>query len=262
MHKLSRQVRFSVNPFLSQQMEGYNSFASKPTGQGLSFFLELVVELAGDIEPKTGFIVNVTDIDRIVRQFAVPVFIEQITRGKYIGFFTLAELLGAAWVKLKEQFSPARLNKLSLKLSPFRTIAIKAEVFDMVYFSEKFEFAATHKLWNTQFSEQKNMEIFGKCANPTGHGHNYTIEVTVKMPPGRDDFNVCDFEQVVDRELIKIVDHKNLNLDVEYFKNHNPTVENITSFAWQRLSGKMSPGLLYCITIWETDKTSCSYYGG
>ena len=107
--------------------------------------------------------------------------------------------MSAAWAKIAEPFRPAKLNKLSLKLNPFRTIAIKSEVFDMVYFSEKFEFAATHKLWNNQFSEQKNMEVFGKCANPTGHGHNYVVEVTVKMPPGRDDFNVCDFEQVVDK---------------------------------------------------------------
>ena len=261
MHKLRRQVRFSVNPYLSEQSEGYNSFASKPAGQGLSFFLELNVELDGEVEPSTGFVVNVSDIDRIVRRFAVPVFIERITRGSHIGFFSLAELLSSVWKILKKQFAPAGLSKLSLNLNPFRSIAIQSEVLDMVYFSEKFEFAATHKLWNDKFSEQKNMNVFGKCANPTGHGHNYIVEISVKTPPGRDDFNICNLEEVVDKELISVVDHKNLNVDVEYFKDIIPTVENITSFAWKQLAGKVKPALLHCITIWETDKTSCSYYG-
>ncbi len=259
MHKLSRQVRFSVNPYLSEQVEGYNSFASKPAGQGLSIFLELVVELSGEVEPTTGFIVNVTDIDKIVRRLAVPVFIGRITRGGHIDFFELVELLGAVWKLLANQFSPARLSKLSLKLNPFRTIAIVSEVFDMVYLSEKFEFAATHKLWNDKFSERKNMDVFGKCANPTGHGHNYIVEVTVKMPVSRDDFSICSFEKIVDSELIRVVDHKNLNLDVEHFRSVNPTVENIVSFAWDRLAGKLEPALLHCVTIWETDKTCCSY---
>jgi 6-pyruvoyltetrahydropterin/6-carboxytetrahydropterin synthase len=261
MHKLRRQVRFSVNPFLSEQVEGFNSFASKPAGQGLSFFLELNVELDGEVEPSTGFVVNVSDIDRIVRRFAVPVFIERITRGGNIGFFTLAELLSSVWKILKKQFAPARLSKLSLNLNPFRSIAIKSEVVDMVYFSEKFEFAATHKLWNDKFSEQKNLDVFGKCANPTGHGHNYIVEISVKTPPDSDDFNICNLEEVVDKELISVVDHKNLNVDVEYFKDIIPTVENITSFAWKQLAGKVEPAVLHCITIWETDKTSCSYYG-
>jgi 6-pyruvoyltetrahydropterin/6-carboxytetrahydropterin synthase len=261
MHKLRRQVRFSVNPYLSEQIEGYNSFASKPTGQGLSFFLELNVELDGEVEPSTGFVVNVSDIDSIVRRFAVPVFIERITSGGNIGFFDLANLLACVWKELTKQFSPARLSKLSLNLNPFMVLSIQSEVLDMIYLSEKFEFAATHKLWNDAFSPQKNMDVFGKCANLTGHGHNYIVEVSVKTPPGREDFNISDLEEVVDRELIRVVDHKNLNVDVEYFKDVIPTVENITSFAWKQLAGKVKPALLHCITIWETDKTSCSYYG-
>jgi 6-pyruvoyltetrahydropterin/6-carboxytetrahydropterin synthase len=261
MHKLSRQVRFSINPYLSEQVEGYNSFASRPAGQGLSIYLEMVVELESEVEPATGFVVNVNDIDRIVRCFAVPVFVQHITGGGYIGFFDLVEMLGSAWSRLVEPFKPAKLKKLALKLNPFRAIAISSEVVDMVYFSEKFEFAATHTLWNREFSDRKNFDVFGKCANPTGHGHNYVVEVTVKMPVSRDDFNVSNFQQVVDNELIKIVDHKNLNLDVEYFSNKNPTVENITSFAWDRLVGKLGPALLHCITVWETDKTSCCFYG-
>ncbi len=265
MHKLTRCVRFSINPFLSEEIEGFNSFVSKPAGEGLSIFLELSVEVAGEVEPATGFVVNVADIDREVREFAVPVFAERIRqdfrRAQHIGFFAVAELLKSAWNRLTDKFGPAQLSKLSLKLNPFRKVAIESRDLEMVYFSEKFEFAAMHKLWNNDFSEEQNLEVFGKCANPAGHGHNYIVEVTIKMPTSENGFRISDFERVVDNELIKLVDHKNLNADVSQFSRTNPTVENIAAFAWKRLVGKFGEAALHCVTVWETDKTYSSYYG-
>jgi len=265
MHKLARQVRFSINPFLSQACMGSNSFASKPAGEGLSIFLELSVEIMGSSAPETGFVVNVVEIDRNVREFVVPIFAERISRdfrnGRHVGLFVMTELLKTAWDCLSDKFSPARLSKLTLKLNPFRTIAIISEDMEMVYFSEKFEFAAMHKLWNEDFSKQKNFEVFGKCANPTGHGHNYVIEVAIKMPAERKGFRIGQFESTVDKELIKLLDHKNLNADVEQFKQTNPTIENIAAFAWNRLADKFTDTVLDHVTVWETDKTYCTYYG-
>jgi 6-pyruvoyltetrahydropterin/6-carboxytetrahydropterin synthase len=265
MHKLVRQVRFSINPFLAEKHEGFNSYASRPAGDGLSIFLELSVEIIGKVEPATGFVVNVADIDKNVREFAVPVFAGQIKqdfrRAQHIGFFALAELLKSARNILADKFGTARLSKLSLKLNPFRKMAIDLKDLEMVYFSEKFEFAAMHKLWNDDFSEKQNLEIFGKCANPTGHGHNYIVEVTIKTPANKNGFHVCDFEKIVDNELIKLVDHKNLNADVSHFTKTIPTVENISVFSWNKLEGKFGQGALHCVTVWETDKTYCSYFG-
>ena len=265
MHKLARDVRFSVNPFLSEEIKGFNSFASKPVGEGLSIFFELSVEVTGNVEPTTGFVVNVADIDRNVREFVVPVFDRRIKqnfhRAKHIGFFAMFELLGSARDKLADKFEPAKLSKLSLKLNPFRKIAIDSEDLEMVYFSEKFEFAATHKLWNNDFSEERNFKVFGKCANPTGHGHNYIVEVTIKMPATRKNFYIGDFERIVDDELIKLLDHKNLNVDIDQFSRSNPSVENIAGFAWNKLVGKFNEAKLHCVTVWETDKTYCSYCG-
>ncbi|MHC4488110.1 MAG: 6-pyruvoyl trahydropterin synthase family protein [Planctomycetota bacterium] len=265
MHKLARQVRFSINPFLPKGSEGFNSFVSKPAGEGLSIFFELSVEVVGEVEPATGFVVNVTDIDRNVREFAVPVFAERIgqnfRRAEHIGFFAIAELLKSCWSQLADKFGMAQLSRLSLKLNPFRKVGIGSKDLDMVYFSEKFEFAATHKLWNDDFSKQRNLEVFGKCANPAGHGHNYVVEVTIKMPVSRNGFCIGDFEKIVDDELIKVVDHKNLNADVGRFRKTNPTVENIAAFAWSKLMGKFGEAQLHCVTVWETDKTYCSYHG-
>ena len=158
------------------------------------------------------------------------------------------------------KFGAAKLGGLSVKLNPYRRVAIDSEDGTMVYFSEKFEFAAMHKLWNEGFSEERNFKVFGKCANPAGHGHNYVVEVTIKGQ-GQRDLCIGDFERVVDDEFIKAVDHKNLNVDVEQFGRTNPTVENIAVFAWDRLADKFGEAALHSVTIWETDRTSCSYYG-
>lgn len=265
MHKLVRQVRFSINPFLVEQVKGFNSYASKPAGDGLAIFLELSVEVTGEVEPATGFVVNVTDIDNSVREFAIPVFAEKIRQdfnhAQHIGFYKVSELLKSAWNRLDDKFGKARLSNLSLKLNPFRKMTIDLKDLEMVYFSEKFEFAAMHKLWNDDFTEKQNLEIFGKCANPTGHGHNYIVEVTIKTQTNENNFHIADFEKTVNNKLIQIVDHKNLNIDVSQFSTTIPTVENITVFAWNKLEGKFDQAALHCITVWETDKTYCSYYG-
>jgi len=265
MHVLARSVRFSVNPFLPVDAEGFNSFACKPTGEGLSIFLELTVELIGKTERATGFLINVSEIDMNVHKFVVPVFAEHIRKnfnnGKHINFIKIVELLRLAWSQLADRFGNARISKLSLNLNPFRKVTVDSQDANMVYFSEKFEFAAMHKLWNDDFSEERNFEVFGKCANPTGHGHNYIVEVTVKKLSSTDTFSIANFERIVDEELIKLLDHKNLNADIDEFSKVNPTVENIAAFAWEKLVGKFGQRALHCITVWETDRTHCSYYG-
>jgi len=265
MHTLARRVRFSINPFLSQNSIGFNSFSSKPAGEGLSIFLELSVELDGAVEPSTGFVVNVSDIDRQVCESVVPIFAERIRadfhKAKHISLSEVAVLLRSSWSRLADKFGKARLSRLGLKLNPFREVAMDSKDTGLIYFSEKFEFAAMHKLWNDDFSEQRNFELFGKCANPTGHGHNYVVEIAIKRRVGDNAFSIADFEKIVDDELIKVVDHKNLNVDVPEFNKLNPTVENIATFAWGKLAGKFNPATLHCVTVWETDRTYCSYYG-
>ncbi len=263
MHKLTRQVRFSINPFLPQDIDGENAFASKPAGEGLAIFLEIGIALVGGVDKDSGFVINVLDIDEQVRQYVVPIFAETVRtyyrRASHIGYAEIAELLRQAKDQLAGKFGKAVMSEISLKLNPYRKLAIDCEDKKMIYFSEKFEFAAMHKLWNEEFASQWNFDVFGKCANPSGHGHNYIIEVTVKFPGG--DLLVGEFEKVVDDNLIKLIDHKNLNADVPYFAKTNPTVENIAIYAWEQLSHKFHKTPLHSITVWETDKTCCSYYG-
>jgi len=265
MHKLARKVRFSINPFLPADSKGFNSYTSEPSGEGLAIFLELAVELTGEVEPATGFVVNVVDIDKHVREHIVPLFSERIKeyfrQARHIGLWDLAELLKTGWGRLAASFEPARLSGLTLALNPFRKIAVDRKNCKMIYFSEKFEFAATHQLWNYEFSNEQNLQFFGKCANPAGHGHNYILEITVKIQTGGKDFRIADFEETVSNEVINLLDHKNLNAEVAEFSRTNPTVENIAVFVWEKIVGKFSQAKLHCVTVWETDKTYCSYYG-
>lgn len=263
--RLGRQVRFSVDPFLERDSPGFNSYASKPAGAGLSIFLELTIELVGPVVPRTGLLVNVSDIDAIARQFAVPVFAarirEHLRRGEHMGLRAVARILRSACERLGDKFATARVDALTVKLNPFRKMAMDTREPGTMYFSEKFEFAATHKLWSDSLSEQQNLETFGKCANPTGHGHNYIVEVTVRTTTDGPAFKIGEFEQVVDSQLMQFVDHKNLNLDVPTFSTKPPTVENIAIFAWERLAGRFASAQLHCVTVWESDRTYCSYCG-
>jgi 6-pyruvoyltetrahydropterin/6-carboxytetrahydropterin synthase len=248
---------------LPADINGFNSFSSQPAGDGLAIFFELAVTLDGGLDEKSGFVVNVLDIDTEVRKSVVPVIAERIRtyfkEARHTGFIEIAQLLAESREKLKSIFTNASVSCLSLQLNPLRAVAIDSREKNMVYFSEKFEFAATHKLWNDSLSEQENFSLFGKCANPAGHGHNYIVEVTVKASPG--ELHVADFERVVDEKLIRILDHKNLNVDVPHFSKVIPTVENLSVFAWDSLFGRFEKATLHCITIQETEKTFCSYYG-
>ena len=266
MHKLAREIRFSVNPFLEGCVEGFNSYASKPCGEGLALYFNLWIELAGEVDGDTGFVVNVTDIDKAVRSFVVPIFDEKIKeyygKGEHVGLSVLCGILRETWSVLKDKFGTVTLSKMVLGLNPFRKITIKSEDCKVFYFSEKFEFAAMHTLWNDKFSDEENFKVFGKCANPAGHGHNYVVEVTVKRNSGNESAGwIGGFEKVVEDEFMGMVDHKNLNADVAEFGKKNPTVENIASFAWGRLNGKFGQGELTSVTVWETDRTYCTYSG-
>ena len=216
MHRLAREIRFSVDPFGGEGKAGYNSYCSKPGCEGVGLFFSLWVVLEGDVDNETGFVVNVSEIDKKVRGSAVPVFSERICElygnSKSVSILDICGILRLVWGKIEGKFGQVGLKELCLELNPYRKVAIESEDFKVVRFSEKFEFSAMHTLWNDKFSEEKNLEVFGKCANPAGHGHNYIIEVTVEQHSDKR-LEISEFERIVDSEFIQAADHKNLNVD-------------------------------------------------
>ncbi|HQI07699.1 MAG TPA: 6-carboxytetrahydropterin synthase [Anaerohalosphaeraceae bacterium] len=264
MHTLCRQVRFSVNPLGPVSEAGFNSYASKPCGDGLAVYLGLTVALRGRLDEQTGFVVNVSEIDRVVRGDIVPLFERKIRtdfqQARAIAMEDLFDLLEDSVKTLQRIFETVSVNRLILALNPFRNISLLWENGRMRTYKEQFEFAASHRLWNDKFSGAENFQRFGKCANPSGHGHNYILEVSVLLPESMEESGwIGRFQKVVEEHFLSIVDHKNLNLDVAWFSKVNPTVENIASYAWQCLVGKFGQVKLKKITVWENERTSCSY---
>ena len=137
----------------------------------------------------------------------------------------------------------------------------------MIHLSQKFEFSASHRLFNPNFTDEQNLKTFGKCSNPHGHGHNYELQVTLRgRGPGGPNQNgllidIPTFERIVADSVITRFDHKNLNVEVPEFKNSIPTVENIAATIYGILKPKLQTenSALASVTVWETAKTWCEY---
>jgi len=136
----------------------------------------------------------------------------------------------------------------------------------MIYITRKESFSAAHKLNRTDWSEEKNMEMFGKCANPNWHGHNYTLSVTVKGEvDSQTGFvaNLSDIGNIIKEKIIIKVDHKNLNLDVDFMKDKLPTTEVLATEIWQQIEAPINAlgCKLHCVKIQETEKNFVEYFG-
>jgi 6-pyruvoyltetrahydropterin/6-carboxytetrahydropterin synthase len=135
----------------------------------------------------------------------------------------------------------------------------------MVFVTRRAEFAAAHRLYNPAWSEAKNNEVFGKCNNPNGHGHNYTIEVTVAGDPPSETGMVIDLKRladIIDREIIERVDHKHLNVDVDFLRGVIPTAENMAIAFWKILEPKIKEGRLHSVKLYESMNNVVEYRGG
>ena len=134
----------------------------------------------------------------------------------------------------------------------------------MVYLTRRAEFAASHYYHSDALSAEENRRIFGKCNNPNGHGHNYTLEVTVKGDVDRRSgfvVDLKDLKEVMNREVIDALDHRFLNKEVPEFKTAIPTTENLAIAIWQRLSPKLTNAKLHRVRVYENHDLFADFYG-
>jgi 6-pyruvoyltetrahydropterin/6-carboxytetrahydropterin synthase len=135
----------------------------------------------------------------------------------------------------------------------------------VVYLTRVERFNAAHKLYNKNWSEEKNIEIFGKCANKNWHGHNYRLFVTVKGEPDPNTGFIIDAKKlssIIMTEVVDKLDHQNLNLDVDFIPdNIMPTTENLAILIWKQLESKLLAGKLHCIKVEETENIFVEYFG-
>lgn len=118
-------------------------------------------------------------------------------------------------------------------------------------------FSSAHRLCRTDWSEERNREVFGACANPNGHGHNYELEVTVEGPIDPETGMVVDMKDLkalVNDLIVSAVDHKNLNLDVPFLASVIPTAENLAVAFWEILEPRIPAGRLHEVRLQETER--------
>lgn len=135
-----------------------------------------------------------------------------------------------------------------------------------VHITRRERFNAAHKLWNHKWSEEKNIEVFGKCANANWHGHNYELFVTVKGTPNEETgcvIDLKDLSKILKELVIERLDHKNLNLDVPFMDGIMASTENLAVAIWQEIQETIESHSckLHCVKLVETENNYAEYFG-
>lgn len=134
----------------------------------------------------------------------------------------------------------------------------------MILLTRKAEFSAAHFYFNPAWSEEENQRVFGKCSNRQGHGHNYTLEVTVEGEPDPVSGFVVDLKQlkdIIEQQVVSVYDHRHLNFEVPEFAKTMPTTENIAIAIWRRLHGKIPNAKLHRVRVYEMSALFADFYG-
>lgn len=259
MIKLSREIRFALTSDYEDSIT--NSWCGWPNTNRIVPRLILKCVVSGQPDPQTGYICNVKVLDDLLRGIVTAHLVPNISPSETAEslLLTVQRLANDNWQ------SDSKIEEVSLHLSPQLSYKIISEHESMVCLTQQFEFSAAHRLHCDEFSEAENQQIFGKCNNPEGHGHNYVVEVTVAAAQDKmtnqQVIALHEFESIVKREIIDRLDHKHLNRDVDHFTDTNPSVENISIAIWQWLDGKFGDVQLKKVKVFETPKTWAEYEG-
>lgn len=135
----------------------------------------------------------------------------------------------------------------------------------MIYLTRRENFNAAHKLYNPAWTEEKNREVFGKCANANWHGHNYELIVTIKGEVDPDTGFLMDAKklgELLQQHVCEKLDHRNLNLDVDFMKDKLASTENLAMAIWDQIAPHLPSNVsLHCVKLQETPRISVEYYG-
>lgn len=266
--QLTRTTRFAINdPSFgdpSDQLRADpNGFAGKPAMRGLGRHYAVEVTAVGTPDPVTGYLIDIKEIDRAVRAAIVP----RIAHACHAEPTRQPMTLLADLVRALADAMPVRLASLTWFLTPWYAVTMHAHDTTTAVMRQRFDFAAAHRLHVASMSEEDNRKAFGKCNNPSGHGHNYQVEPEVLVPinDGPPAFTLHDLERLVEATIIERFDHTNLNVDPPDFtaSGVNPSVEHIARVCYDLLAkaieGERSGARLARVTVWETDRTRCTY---
>jgi 6-pyruvoyltetrahydropterin/6-carboxytetrahydropterin synthase len=231
---------------------------------GIGAYYELEVACRGEADPVTGYLMNISAIDKAVRDHALPIITQAVfERPRSHPAAILKEVVAALQKPLHE-----RVVEVRWRLNPYYSASMDASSTDSATIRQQFEFSASHRLHVAELSDAENRAIFGKCNNPNSHGHNYRVEPAVRVSISNDgqsvSLSLLQLEKIVDETIIQRFDHKHLNRDTVEFARLNPSVENIARVCYELLEPAIvdAGAVLDHVTVWETEKTSCRYPAG
>jgi 6-pyruvoyltetrahydropterin/6-carboxytetrahydropterin synthase len=223
----------------------FGAWAS-PFNHGHNYRLDVTVE--GEVDPRTGMVVNIKRIDDVLKARILAEFDGRSINDEIAWFAaepsTTENILRYIRLRLEEPGAlPEAVRLVALRLEEMPTLWSEWDrETDTMTLTRVYEFAASHRLHAPALSEEENLRLFGKCNNPAGHGHNYVLEVTVAGEPDPTTGMLADLGEidgVVNREVVDRYDHRNLNEDIPEFRDRPTTSEIVAREIFDRLK----PGL-------------------
>ena len=274
MHHLTRQVAFEAShyyriPELSEA-ENYALFGAtaNPNSHGHNYVLEVTVK--GDVAPEHGMVVNIANLDGLLKERVVADYDHKLINHQHPVFAnnpdlqpTCENLAIQIWRTIELHLKEATLRRVRL----YEDSTAFADYYGegkMVYHTKVYEFSASHRLHSLELGDAENQRIFGKCNNPHGHGHNYVLEVMIKGEVNPRTGLVTDLgflDRIMEKQIYARFDFKHLNLDTPEFETMNPTSENFVKVLWDILEPHLKPVNLYRLRLRETARSYFDYYG-
>jgi len=266
--RLTRRVSFSAGHryWLSslsaeENRHLFGEWAS-PYNHGHNYGLD--VTIVGEVDVKTGMVVNIKQLDDIVRRKVVSQF-DGKSLNDEVNFFqthasSVENILQYVRDVLSDGSLPAGTELIGLRLEETPLLygeLVKKDGHWMTSITRTYEFAAAHRLHSELLSEQQNEDLYGKCHNPSGHGHNFVLEVTVQgSPEPRTGMiaNIVDIDDKVNELVVERYDHKHLNIDIPEFKDRVITSEVLVEEIFKVLDGKL-PAKLARVRLFETARS-------
>ncbi|MBX9735953.1 MAG: 6-carboxytetrahydropterin synthase [Phycisphaerales bacterium] len=282
MITLTRTVRFSINhkslrqsadiggvPASPTARRDVNGYAGVPGMRGFGRYYEIDVVCRGEPDPASGYFKDIKELDRAVRRVAIPAIEQACDEDETQSPVPVM----AGWFAALDRELNHSLDSVHWRLTPTYGLTMHATNLNAVRVRQRFELAAAHRLHVDALSAEANRALFGRCNNPSGHGHNYVVEpeLEISLDATRDGrFDLAAFERAVDEVIMRPFDHMNLNIDTPEFDTRrggvNPSVENIAQVFFDKLAPAVSAmmngwGTLRSVTVFETEKTRATYPG-
>ncbi len=235
----------------------------------------LDVRVRGSIDERTGIIVNIKTLDAIVRE-KVILQLDGYDLSCHPAFEKVAPSLSAILQFIHKQLEeelPAAISLTGIRLEErsdswmdwAEDHAERKIKKPMFMITRAYEFSASHRLDSPHLTPEENIELFGKCNYPNGHGHNYQLEVSVEGDPDVRSGQIIDtvlLDKIVHTEVVDRYDHRHLNYDISEFQNKIPSAEIITKEIWDRLQPKLPASVkLYQVLLRETARNIFQYNG-